>query len=111
MKADCLPEHVFVTERPKPEHVHVVRQRRPASEEDARKDGDDQKEAAAPPRRIRPRPVNGFGHCVTPFLLAFYCQSSRRPQKQDHSKLELSNDIANPTPHLNSRSAPRSAWM
>jgi hypothetical protein len=75
LKTQCFPEYVPVAERPEPEHVHVIRQRGPTAEEDARKDGENEKEAAATPRRMRPRmvrrPVNGLGHCPPSLLEAF----------------------------------------
>jgi hypothetical protein len=75
LQAQCFPEHVPVAERPEPERVHVIRQRGPAAEEDAGKDGENEKEttATARPRRMRRRPVYGIGlgHYSTPFLPAF----------------------------------------
>src|SRR6266851_4130556 len=67
LKAQCFPEHVSVAEPPEPEHVHVIGQRGPTAEDDADKDGENEKEAAATPRRMRRRPVNGLGHWSTPF--------------------------------------------
>ena len=72
LKAQRFPEHVPVAERPEPEHVHVIRQRGPTAEDDDGKDGENEKEAtAATPRRMRPRPVNGLGHCSTSVFLNF----------------------------------------
>jgi hypothetical protein len=34
------------------------------------KDGENEKEAAATPRRMRAWPINGLGHCCTPSLAA-----------------------------------------
>src|SRR5260370_38761422 len=71
LKAQRLPEHAPVPERPEPEHVHVIRQRRPTAEEDAGKDDQKNKEAASSmPRRMGRRPVNGLGLSSTPFVPA-----------------------------------------
>src|ERR1039458_9486341 len=67
LKTQCFPEHVPVAERPEPEEVYVIRQRGPAAEDDTGKDAENEKDAAATPRRMRPRPVNGLRHCSTPF--------------------------------------------
>ena len=71
LEAQCFPEHFPVAERLEPEHVHVIRQRGPAAEEDDAKDGENEKEAAAATRRMHPRPVNRLRHCSTPCLPAF----------------------------------------
>src|ERR1035437_2572992 len=79
LKAQCLPEHVPVAERPEPKHVHVIRQRGPDAEEDGGKDDENKKETAATPRRMRWRPVNGLGHCSTPFSLTPYSYPHNTP--------------------------------
>ena len=71
LKTQRFPEHFPVAERLEPEHVNVIRQRGPAAEEDDAKDGENEKEAAATPRRMHPRPVNRLRHCSTPCLPAF----------------------------------------
>jgi hypothetical protein len=62
LQAQRFPEYFPVAKRPEPEHVHVVRQRGPTAEEDARKDGENEKKSAETPRRMRPRmgrrPIN-----------------------------------------------------
>src|ERR1017187_115317 len=69
LKTQCFPEHIRIAERSEPEHVHVIRQRRPTDEENADKDGKNENKAAAPAtvRRLRPWPVNGLRHSFTPF--------------------------------------------
>src|SRR5260370_23727267 len=72
LKAQCFPEHVPVAERPKPEPLYAIRQGGPTAEDNAGKDGENEKQAAATARRMRRRPVNrlghnGLGHCSTPF--------------------------------------------
>src|SRR5881398_602128 len=78
LEAQRFPKHIPVAQRLEPEHIHVIRQRGPTAEEDAGKDGEDEeKEAAATPRRMHPRPVNGLRHCSTPslpFLLSLLSQ-------------------------------------
>src|ERR1039457_609727 len=71
LQTQGFPEDIPVAERSEPEHIHVIRQRGPAAEDDAGKDGENEKEAAATarPRRMRRWPVNGLGHCYTPFSL------------------------------------------
>src|SRR5450756_666130 len=82
LKTQCFPEYVPVAERPEPEEVHVIRQRGPAAEDDAGKDAENEKEAAATPRRMRPRmsrrPVNGLGHCLPRYYQHLRYQSSNR---------------------------------
>jgi hypothetical protein len=53
LKAQCFPEHVPEAERPEPEHVHEIGQRGPTAKEDADKDGENEKEAAAASQSIR----------------------------------------------------------
>src|ERR1035437_5402410 len=62
LKAQCFPEYVAIAERPEPEHVHVIRQRRSTAKDNADKDGKNEKDAAAmaTARRLYPRPVNGL---------------------------------------------------
>src|ERR1035441_10771603 len=71
LKSQRFPEHVAIAERPEPEHVHVIGQRGPTAEDDADKDDENKKEAAATarPRRMRRWQVNGLGHGYTPFSL------------------------------------------
>src|SRR5260370_4265657 len=71
LKAQCFPEHVPVAERPKPEHVYAIRQGGSTAADNAGKDGENEKQAAATPRRMRRPPLNrlghhGLGHCSTP---------------------------------------------
>ena len=72
LKTQCFPKYVPIAERPEPEHVHVIGQRGPTAEENGGKDGNNEKEAAATAglRRMRRRPVDGLGHCSTPFSSA-----------------------------------------
>src|SRR6266403_1092707 len=75
LEAEGFPKHVPVAQGLEPEHIHVIRQRGPTAEENAGNDGDDQeKEAAATPRRTHPRPINGLRHCSTPSLLFLWSQ-------------------------------------
>src|ERR1019366_6279862 len=95
LKAQCFPEHVSVAERLEPEHVHVIRQCGPAAEDDAGKDGENEKEttATARPRLMRRRPVNGLGHCSTPFSLTPYSYPHNTPSAA------ASCFMARPSPH------------
>src|ERR1700678_2532847 len=66
LQAQSFPEHAAVAERVEPEHVHVIRQSGPSGEENSEKYGENEKEAAATSRRIRPRPVNRLRHGPSP---------------------------------------------
>src|ERR1700683_3778102 len=69
LKSQCFKEDVPVSEGSKPEHVHVIRQTGPTTEEDDGKHEENEKEAASASRllRMRGRPVKGLSHCFTPF--------------------------------------------
>src|ERR1017187_10416600 len=71
LKTPCFPEDGPIAKRPEPEHVHAIGQRGPTAEEDAGKDGKNEKQASAVARARRqdPRPVNRLGHSSTPFSL------------------------------------------
>src|SRR5882762_5354293 len=98
LEADGFPKHVPVAQGLEPEHIHVIRQRGPTAEEDAGKDGEDEeKEAAATPRRMRPRPVNGLRHCSTPslpFLLSQFVTTLAK----FHSRVRLIVGAIKPEP-------------
>ena len=80
LKSQSSPEDVSVAERPEPEHIHVIGQRGPATEEDGGKYGENEKEAPAAPRRGRCGPVNGLRHLLslTPLVIRMILPS--RPQ-------------------------------
>src|ERR1035438_134675 len=68
LKSQCFKEDFPIAEGSKPEHVHVIRQTGPTTEEDDGKHEENEKEAATSRRpRMRGRPVKGLRHCFTPF--------------------------------------------
>src|SRR5579864_6213404 len=80
VKIQCFPKDVPIAERPEPEHVHVVRQCGPATEEDhGQYDENENERAAARLRPAYPRPVNGLGHCSPLYLSTVFRYSHNTP--------------------------------
>src|ERR1700691_3737407 len=72
LKTHCFPKDVAIAERVEPEHVHVVRQSGPTTEEDYGKNDQNENETAATRLRwAHPGPVNGLGHC-SPFYASLH---------------------------------------
>jgi len=80
-EAARLPEHGRVAERPEPEQVNPVGQRRAASEDDDGENGEDEEQnaAARPGGLCRQRPIDGFGQWNTPLCL-LRGQGFRKPR-------------------------------
>src|ERR1700723_1544003 len=69
LKSQCFKEDFPIAEGSKPEHVHVIRQTGPTTEENDGKHEKSEKEAAATSGRprMRRRPVEGLRHYFAPF--------------------------------------------
>jgi hypothetical protein len=75
------PEDFFVTERPEPQQVNPVENRRPEAEDKNGNDGNESKQSSALSRRLlrQPGPINRIGQLCAPFLPLLRMPCFRKP--------------------------------